>query len=485
MRRFIYAAACVVIVALSVSLRARSALNDLWLDEIWSVELVRELHSPVEVFTKTHHDNNHYLNSLFIYFFGQRGNWPGYRIPAVVAGFGSILLAWLIGCRTDKATAFFSMLLVGFSYVMILYSSEARGYSPLIFFCFLCFLILQSFLDRPRWQAAALFSIGAILGIMSHLTFVTFLCASLLWFWIRLRREAFPVGTMVRWSAACYAAPLAFLAILYFVDVRYLQIGGGTPIGVLNGYGATLAWALGGPNLIWLQTIIGAICVIVLIAALAVVFCRRQDDWIFFIAVIAVMPLTLSFFQHGTLHYVRYFIVALAFMLLLLGRLLGWLFDRGAIGKIVCTISCLLFVALNGWDVAALLKNGRGHISEAMHFMVDNSIQKSPVTFGGDQDFRILFVLAFYSREMMPNQPMHYYEQDQWPAMGPEWIVFHKESFEQPVPPGKTFSDKFGNWFELVRTFPTAPLSGVHWFIYHRVSPRAWLWKSGGQSKGL
>src|SRR5438270_6877815 len=133
MRKFIYAAACIVVVILAVSLRARSVLNDLWMDEIWSIELVRELHAPVEVFTKTHHDNNHYLNCLFIYFFGQRGNWPGYRIPAVVAGFGTIVLAWFIGLRRDRATAFFSMLLVSFSYVMILYSSEARGYAPLIF----------------------------------------------------------------------------------------------------------------------------------------------------------------------------------------------------------------------------------------------------------------------------------------------------------------------------------------------------------------
>jgi Dolichyl-phosphate-mannose-protein mannosyltransferase len=473
MRTFIYAAACIVVLVLGLSLRARSALNDLWMDEIWSIELVRELHSPIEVFTKTHHDNNHYLNSLFIYFLGQRGNWPGYRIPAVVAGFGSILLAWLIGRRTDKATAFFSMFLVGLSYVMILYSSEARGYAPLIFFCFLCFLILQSFLDRPRWHTAALFSICAILGFTSHLTFLTFFLSSLVWFEIRLRRRGFPVWSMLRWSAACYAVPLAFVAALYFVDLRHLQIGGGTPIGVLNGYAATLAWSLGGPNIPWLQMISGIICVIVLIAALAVVLRRREDEWIFFIAVIAVMPLALSFFQHGTLHYVRYFVVALAFMLLLFGRLLGWLYNREAVGKIVCAISCLLFITLNGWDIAALLKYGRGHISEAVQFMVDHSVQKSPVTFGGEQDFRILFVLAFYSRETMPNQPMQYYEHDQWPANGPEWVIFHKESFEQPVPPGKTFSDKSGNWFELVRTFPTAPLSGVHWFIYHRIAQRS------------
>jgi hypothetical protein len=470
MRRFIYAAACIVIVTLAVSLRARSALNDLWMDEIWSLELVRELHSPIEVFTKTHHDNNHYLNSLFIYFFGQRGNWPGYRVPAVVAGFGTIVLAWLIGARRDKRTAFFSMLLVSSSYVMILYSSEARGYMPLIFFCFLCFLVLQSFLERPRWQTAALFSLSAILGFTSHLTFATFFFASLAWFCTRLLRLKFSVSRIMLWTAACYAAPFIYLAALYFVDVRHLQIGGGTPISEWNGYGATLAWALGGPNVASLQAITEAICIGSLLAGFTILFRERADVSIFFLAVIVVMPLAIPLLEHGTLHYVRYFIVALGFLLLLLGLVLGWLYQRGTGGKIACGVFCTLFLVLNGWDVDSLFKYGRGHISEAVQFMADRSEPESAITFGGEQDFRIHFVLAFYSREMMPGRAMAYYDHEQWPTNGPQWVIFHKESFRLPVPPGKRFTDKFDNWFELVRTFPTAPLSGVHWFIYRKIA---------------
>src|SRR4029077_19307910 len=140
-----YLASCIVVFVVATLLRVRGAMNDLWLDEIWSLDLVREIRSPIEVFTKIHHDNNHYLNSLFMYFTGQRGNWPGYRIPAVVAGCGTVILAWLIGLRRNKSAALFSMLIVAFSYVLVLYSSEARGYGSLIFFCFLCFLSLQSF----------------------------------------------------------------------------------------------------------------------------------------------------------------------------------------------------------------------------------------------------------------------------------------------------------------------------------------------------
>jgi hypothetical protein len=101
--------------------------------------------------------------------------------------------------------------------------------------------------------------------------------------------------------------------------------------------------------------------------------------------------------------------------------------------------------------------------------MVQNA-KEQPVSFGGEQDFRTQFMLGFYWREMMDDKPGNYYDHDHWPNKGPEWVVFHEESFREPVPPGKRFTDKFGNGFELVRTFTTAPLSGVHLFLYHKIA---------------
>jgi hypothetical protein len=467
-RETLFFTVCLLLGIIAVALRIHAAFNDLWMDEIWSIELVRGLHSALGVFTQTHHDNNHYLNSLFIYFLGQRGDWPGYRILSELTGVATIVLAWLIGARRDKWTAFFSMFLVSFSYVLILYSSEARGYSPLILFCFLCFLVLHSFFDKPRWQSAALFSLSAVLGLTSHLTFLIFLCASLLWFWVRLLGLKWSVPRIAVWTAACYATPFIYFVTLYFVDLRYLQIGGGTPITALDGYGATLAWAFGGPNASRWQWFTGAISVLGLVAGLVLLIRDRLDEWVLFLGVVAVMPLTMPLFEQGTLHYVRYFIVALGFLLLLLGRVLGWVFQSGPGGKITCALLCALFLTLNGSAVGSLLKYGRSHIAEAIQFM-DQTAREKPVTFGGEQDFRIQFVLSIYWREMMDDKPAGYYEHDSWPSEGPEWVIFHGESFTQPVPPGKRFTDKFDNLYELVRTFPTAPLSGVHWFLYRRI----------------
>ena len=470
-----FTALCFFLGIIAVVVRIRAAFNDLWLDEIWSIELVSELHSAIGVFTQTHHDNNHYLNSLFIYFLGQRGNWIGYRIPSVAAGIGTVALAWLIGARRDKCTAFFSSLLVGFSYVLILYSSEARGYASLIFFCFLCFLALQSFFTNPRGTPALVFSLSAILGFTSHLTFLIFLSASLIWFLARLRRKNFTIARIVCWTTACYALPIVYFAVLYLVDVRQIQIGGGTPISVFEGYRMTLAWALGGPNASPWQSLTVLSSVVGLVTGCAVLIKERRDEWIFFLAVIVLVPLAMSLFEHGTLHYVRYFIVALAFLLLLFGWLLGWLFQASRVGQIASVLLALVFLVINAQSVASLLKYGRGQFAGVVDFVIQETNDPARFTFGGEQDFRTQFMLGFYWQHIMGNTPAAYYEHEQWPAGGPEWVIFHEESFRKPVPPGKQFTDKFGNGFALVRTFPTAPLSGVHWFLYRKIPKPAAL----------
>jgi hypothetical protein len=181
-----------------------------------------------------------------------------------------------------------------------------------------------------------------------------------------------------------------------------------------------------------------------------------------------IFPLSMPLVEHGTLHYVRYFIVALAFMLLLIARVLGRLCESSGLGKVACAVFCSLFVALNAQSVGSLFKYGRGQLGEAVNFMAENA-REQPPSFGGQQDFRIQFMLGFYWREMMKNRPAKYYDHDHWPFEGPEWVVFHRESFTPPVPPGKRFTDKFGNWYELARAFPTAPLSGVHLFLYRKI----------------
>ena len=461
----------VLLLIAAAGMRIYGALNDLWLDEIWSLEMVNTISSPLQVFTKIHHDNNNYLNSLWLYWCGFHGNWPGYRIPSIVAGVGSVLLAGMIGRRRNGRAACFAMLLVAFSYVQILYSSEARGYAEVVFFSFLSFYALEDYLEKQGWQSALLFSISSILGFASHLIFLNFFCAAILWSGWRWMKSGLGAGRMIKAMLACHAAPAAFLMALYFVDIRHQTFGGGTENGP-GVYVDSLAWTLGAPpgRLGTLSTALLAVALF--IAGLWLVRCEKSDAWIFFTGVILAIPILLTMVRHSEVLYVRHFIVGMAFLLFLFSIVLAALSQRGWPGRVVCVLLLAAYFALNGWHTVSLFKYGRGHYGDATRFLAEHT--KEPiVTMGGDHDFRIATVLRFHARETMGNRQARYFLNSQmhsWPPGGPEWFISHEESFVDPALAKTQIIDGAGNNYELVKTFPTAPLSGLHWFVYHNLA---------------
>jgi hypothetical protein len=127
------------------------------------------------------------------------------------------------------------------------------------------------------------------------------------------------------------------------------------------------------------------------------------------------------------------------------------------------------YFLVNGWHTLTLFKYGRGQYSDAVRFMIQNT--KGPdVTFGSDHDFRVSLVLQFYIEQETGDKTIKYFLLNAWPRTGPEWVVHHRESFKDPSHPQSRFADGAGNIYEFVKTYPTAPLSGLHWFIYHNTS---------------
>lgn len=467
--------ACVVILAVAAALRIRGALNDLWFDEIWSLHLADGISSPVEVFTKIHHDNNHYLNTLCLYFFGQRDNWPGYRIPSLVTGVGTVVLAGLIGRRRNAASAFLAMLLTGFSYVLVLYSSEARGYGPAVFFAFVSYYLMDGYLEKQKWQTALMFSFSVILGFMSQLTFLCFFSAAFIWSGYRLIKSRLGFKRAVMALLSCYAMPCVFLAVIYFVDIRRMAAGGGTylPVGeksvshLLTGYGTALAWALGTPSGGFITLLFGIISSVFFAVGIKALWSEKSDSIVFFIGVILAFPILLVAIRpvfYGL--YVRFFIISIAFFLILLSFVLESLWHRGRLGKACCLLLLTVYLVMNGLHTMSLFKDGRGHYGEAVHFLIEHS--KGPqIIIGGDHDFRIPPLLEFYCRGVGGGKQLIYDKQALWPPEGPEWIICHNDSFKGSMSPGTQITDPAGNQYELVKTFPTAPLSGFYWFIYH------------------
>ena len=435
-----------MVLAVAAAVRIRGAWNDLWLDEIWSLYLARDVSSPVEIFTKIHHSNNHYLNTLYCYLVGPRGDWPGYRIPSLLAGVGAVALAGLIGRRRNSASGLLAMLLTGSSYVLILYSSEARGYAAAVFFSFLSFYVLDRYLETRRWPLAMMFSLSTVLGLLSQLVFFGFYAAALVWSGYRLMRSRLGPKQIMMAAISCHAVPIFFFAVLYVVDFRYTAIKGGTPSTPLGVYTTALAWALGTPTS---RTAVLATCtaaVALLIVGLWMLWREKSDLFVFFTGAIPVFPVLLAVVSGSDVFYVRFFIIGIAFFLILLSFVLADLYQRSSLGKAICVLLLLGFFAANGWHVASLFQYGRGHYCDAIRFLKEQSKQR-PESMASNSDLRVGLMLTFYGPPLLAQAK--YYTERSVPRQGSEWIIYSEESFEAPVPPVNAFKDRAGNRYEF------------------------------------
>src|SRR5205823_152187 len=96
-------------------------------------------------------------------------------------GVGSAALAGQILSRRGRPHAIAAMILVSVSYPLIVYSSEARGYAPMVFFVLMAVSAHERVLRSRTWPALIAFWTAAILGMLSHLTFLHAYVAIVLW----------------------------------------------------------------------------------------------------------------------------------------------------------------------------------------------------------------------------------------------------------------------------------------------------------------
>ena len=112
-----------IAIAFAVVLRFWASLDNFWLDEIWSWMMAGQLKSPLEVVTRLHHDNNHYVNTFVLYTLGGDAPTYLYRLPAVLAGIGAVLLSGWVARRWSPSAGVTAMILTGCSFLMIQYSA--------------------------------------------------------------------------------------------------------------------------------------------------------------------------------------------------------------------------------------------------------------------------------------------------------------------------------------------------------------------------
>lgn len=457
----------VLAILVGVGLRAAGSRGELWLDEIWSIQLAGQVASPVDILTRLSLDNNHPLNTLFLWLLGDTPQGFLYRLPAVLAGAGTLALTGAVAASVlPAAETVLATWLVALCFPLIVYDSEARGYAPAIFFSFLCFLLVERFLARRGPGTVVLFTLCALLGFLSHATFLFVFLALGLSAAVGVCRSGIGAARAAGSFTVLFLPPTLLIALVAYPLLRHLQYGGGPQESLGSALRALLLSVVGLPAWFAAGTAIAAAVAVVLGFAVAFLFRSRNRAWPFFAALMAV-PLAGVLILRPPLLYLRYFLVCLPFLLILLAGLLGRLWRTGAAGHLAGAVLLAAILAGNGVRIARFLKFGRGQYREAVQEM-GRASTGSVISVTSDHDFRNGMVLAYEARLFLPpGRPLLYVPMRSRAAGTTEWLIRHSAGPVAPVPSDLRFGDGVG--YRLWKVYPyCGELSGFNWYLYRR-----------------
>ena len=454
----------VIVVAAGVC-RLYAAGGDFWLDEIQTWFMIFQFHK-VDALWKIlliQQENNHFINTAMLYFMGPDASTFSYRLPSVGAGVGSVVMAGLIARQRGKLEAVTAMLLIGGSYPLVHYSSEARGYSYAVFFALVSYYLAEKSLRSKRWGWGFSFAVSAILGVISQLLFVYCYATLAIWGLWRMWQDRMRWWEIVFKTLRWHLIPVAFMTWIYFTTIRHM-IGDSGPIySLMDVVVSSLSLTVGGPYSGPWAVVAAVFVSIAIVVSLRWLWRDQMDASLFFAAVGLVAPIVFILALERKEVYPRYFLISMVFLLLLLSHFLARLWERPRFGK---TAYCLLLAAFlwgNGVHTGRLIRTGRGSYSKAILLMQ----QQTPfprITVGSDHEFRNGFVVEFYRHRLPLKKPLVYFPDKQWPPQGPQWLLRHNQEIDYEA--SKRCQDGVGNSYRLVRQFPYAGLSGFHWALY-------------------
>lgn len=491
-----------VILVIAAGLRIVGMIDDFWLDEIWSWTFAMEKQSIVDIFTSIHHDNNHYLNTIWLHLIGDQPVLWVYRLHSYMAG-----LACICGCglltgdlaydcneslrsqsvakQTSKGrnvtplifvdsgefarfSALIAMLLLSTSYIPIVYSSEARGYSMAatagIFSTWLLRRIVNDRSSEENRAKQVGYAFLSIVGILSHLSYVTVLLPHVVWGTYELVRRR-----LVTWSL-CFILPLLSVAILWLIDLRFAVVGGAPTLSMLSVLLESLAMPLGVADDEGLLLACASIIGLLLVSGFLYLRRSRFSDCLLFGLMFCLAPPLMIGMRSNGLLTTRHFIVVWICLFPLLGvsvaRLVGF-----SLGKIsLVPVVLIIWLATNGWEFSQFAIYGRGHFDRATRWLVSEveKSRKSPgerQLIGTDHDFRNAMVLSFYLRRLGTDPGLDYRKRGQWPQSGVDWVIVHNTE-RGYQPPNEIMVES--HVYDLVHLERFHAPIGWNWAIYHR-----------------
>jgi hypothetical protein len=447
-------------------LRLFCARGDLWLDEIWSIQNLEHISNIGGIFWGISQDNNHILNSLWLWFVGPNATPIVIRLEAIVLGTLTIPAAAKLCGRNGFVAAIAGAALVAGSVLFVHYGSEARGYAGLILMIFIAAEALEIFLEDPNNHRSRLvFALAVAFGALFHLTMLTaaftLIVATLarIYFVTRSSRRLATATIDLAIPAALGVLPALGFLVAGVLNTHKIQLGDQVPFsfarlarGLCTLYEATLGLPYDLP--IWLAA--AAAIILTGVAIILIAPGRR----ILPLACLILPPALATLVSLPNVHIARFHLIGAVGLVILVAELMARLWTLRQVAFVV-VIGVALAIG-NGLHVAQLMALGRGDYQK----IVARMESAGPATYGSNMPAEIGRTLRFYD----PRLELTQVAAADWCQRPPDWFVLSDD------PAGEAAHRFFGppqcaTPFDLDVVMRPAPLSGLRLALYRRARP--------------
>jgi hypothetical protein len=451
-----------IIVVFALGIRALSCLNDLWIDEIWSIQNLSGISSWTEIITTLRTDNNHPLTSIYLYLIGETKRLWIYRLFSLFFGLCTLTF---IAISTKDNVRNFRLALIGFSFFFVLYDSEARGYGAIVFFTLVSLSCINLKIGTTRnFPQLIIFWISNCLGFLSHILFLQGYMAIFAYsLTLACRRE-------IKWRRffELNSVPPIFLLFLFQNFIKYLPEGSGPlarrVIVIFN----TVSVALGGPEFSpfgvhYYPIVLLTFFVIfyLLVTELLFLLIMRDSRVILYLFGILISPATFILITDPKVLFPRYFILPILFLYLLLSEFLARLWSKGHFNRLLSVSITICFVVINFYSIAKLISVGRGEYRQALEYITKNSAEQTIYYSSNPPLARTLDLIKFYQPFL--EKKFSFVAPSAENNQYPNWILIHDQDLYSI--PSSTIEES-GITYELREDFSYAGLSGWRWFIF-------------------
>jgi hypothetical protein len=459
--------AIVAATLLGAGLRLWRAQSPLWLDEIWSLDNLAGLSHSWEVFWRISHDNNHFLNSLWLFWVADADDPLVLRAPSVLMGAALVaLMARLAWRREAKEAALIAALLAAFSYFFIAYSAEARGYAGEALALAAAFLFVERGMAEATSASRFGLAAAAGVGMFWHLGTLPAVAALALACLLEWRRRDGRWDVAVAKTVHLFApAALAVMPALACIGAGVLVTGRLTVGGIrafayeptYAAMAAAIREAIGAPATAPTFVILGGAAAGVTLGLRLV----KEDRRIVYAIFLLGAPLAVLILRPANAHIVRYYLPSLLFFILFAAEMLGSLWRQGGLRR---SAAILALAGMLMGDVAALVARQVAG-SPAWPEALATIEASNALVVASSADMRIGRYIDVFNRRHAT--PIELAPRSDWCAKRPDWLIAEPAAVE-----GKSERIEVGPCrlpFEFIRAYDAGGPETFPWRLYRRL----------------